>query len=46
MVKLLVQILSDPKFNTKHAAPVVALYTSAPLAVKDAGLQTALLNET
>jgi len=46
MVKLVVQVLSDPKFSTKHAAPVVALYTNAPLAVKLAGFQTALLNDT
>jgi hypothetical protein len=45
IVKLVVGVLSAPKSNTATAAPVVLLYTKAPLVVKEAGFQTTLENE-
>ena len=45
-VNVFVAILSEPKFSTATAAPVVLLYIKAPLVVKLAGFQVTLLNET
>ena len=46
IVNVFVAILSEPKFSTATAAPVVLLYIKAPLHVKLAGDQVTLLNET
>jgi hypothetical protein len=45
-VKLFAAVLSEPKFSTATAAPVVLLYIKAPLVVKLAGLHVTSLNET
>ena len=46
IVNELVQVLSDPKFSTQTAEPVVLLYIKAPLQVNAAGLQVTLLKDT
>jgi hypothetical protein len=47
IVKPFTAILSDPKFSTATAEPVVLLYINAPLVVKpEAKGQVAVLKET
>jgi hypothetical protein len=45
IVKLVVGVLSAPKFNTATADPVVLLYIKAPLTVKEAGFQVTLAKD-
>jgi HEAT repeat protein len=45
IVKLVVAVLSAPKSKTATAALVVLLYIKAPLVVKLAGFQVALLKD-